>query len=168
MTIRSREHAHVTVRSRERARYAGSMATREEMASWLDGGATVGGPPRGSRLGLPPAGPGSLAGTTRRVAALWIDWALCLLISGVFVHGQALAPVAVLAVENLVLVGTLGTTVGHRLLGLHVCATSGGPAGIARAALRTALLVLVIPAVVWDSDGRGMHDRAAGTVIVRR
>ena len=30
------------------------------------------------------------------------------------------------------------------------------------------LLVLVIPAVVMDEDGRGLHDRAAGTVVVRR
>ncbi|MFE4466652.1 RDD family protein, partial [Oerskovia sp. NPDC056781] len=29
------------------------------------------------------------------------------------------------------------------------------------------LLCLVVPAVVWDGDGRGMHDKAAGTVIVR-
>jgi uncharacterized RDD family membrane protein YckC len=40
--------------------------------------------------------------------------------------------------------------------------------GFARGAVRTALLCLVIPAVVWDADGRGLHDKAAGTVIVRR
>jgi uncharacterized RDD family membrane protein YckC len=26
---------------------------------------------------------------------------------------------------------------------------------------------LVIPAVIWDRDGRGMHDRLLGTVVVR-
>ena len=40
--------------------------------------------------------------------------------------------------------------------------------GLLRAAARTALLLLVVPAVVQDGDGRGLHDRAAGTVIVRR
>jgi hypothetical protein len=33
--------------------------------------------------------------------------------------------------------------------------------------VRTVLLCLVLPAVVWDSSGRGLHDVAAGTVIVR-
>jgi uncharacterized RDD family membrane protein YckC len=35
------------------------------------------------------------------------------------------------------------------------------------AALRTALLMLLIPALISDRDGRGLHDRAAGTVVVR-
>jgi uncharacterized RDD family membrane protein YckC len=25
----------------------------------------------------------------------------------------------------------------------------------------------VIPATIWDRDGRGLHDKAAGTVVVR-
>jgi uncharacterized RDD family membrane protein YckC len=33
--------------------------------------------------------------------------------------------------------------------------------------VRTGLLLLVLPAVVYDRDGRGLHDRAAGTVVVR-
>ncbi|MDQ1739361.1 MAG: hypothetical protein QOE53_1013, partial [Pseudonocardiales bacterium] len=37
----------------------------------------------------------------------------------------------------------------------------------ARVLLRTVLLVLVIPAVVWDRDGRGLHDRLAGSAVVR-
>lgn len=148
------------------------MVTREEMGSWLEGGPRSQDGRQG--LGLASSGPGSLAPVSRRVVALCVDWALCSLIAYAFFRGQALAPVAVLAVENLVLVGTLGTTVGHRLLGIEVRAATGtagsrpGAAGIGRAALRTALLCLVIPAVVWDADGRGMHDRAAGTVIVRR
>jgi hypothetical protein len=42
------------------------------------------------------------------------------------------------------------------------------PPNLLLAAVRTALLLLVIPAVVWDADGRGLHDRVAGTAIVRR
>jgi hypothetical protein len=34
--------------------------------------------------------------------------------------------------------------------------------------LRTVLLCLVIPAAVWDAQGRGLHDKAARTIIVRR
>jgi hypothetical protein len=33
---------------------------------------------------------------------------------------------------------------------------------------RTLLLMLVVPAVVWDRDGRGLHDRLSGTVELRR
>ena len=39
--------------------------------------------------------------------------------------------------------------------------------GLLRAALRTLLLCLLIPALIWDRDGRGLHDKAAGTVVVR-
>jgi len=34
--------------------------------------------------------------------------------------------------------------------------------------LRTVLLAALVPAVVWDRDRRGLHDRAAGTVVVVR
>jgi uncharacterized RDD family membrane protein YckC len=33
--------------------------------------------------------------------------------------------------------------------------------------IRTVLLCLVIPPVVYDADGRGLHDRAAGTIVLR-
>ncbi|HUX69260.1 MAG TPA: RDD family protein [Cellulomonadaceae bacterium] len=144
------------------------MAAREDMGSWLDGGPNRDSATRGSRLGLPENGSGSLAPVGRRVVALFVDWALCTLIASAFLRGQALGPVEVLGVEYVVLLGTAGATIGHRLLGLVVRTPEGAPAGPLRALVRTVLLCLVIPAVVWDADGRGMHDRVAGTVIVRR
>ncbi|MCX6405141.1 MAG: hypothetical protein NTW81_06575 [Actinobacteria bacterium] len=36
-----------------------------------------------------------------------------------------------------------------------------------RVIARIALIFLVIPAVVWDKDNRGLHDRLLGTVVVR-
>jgi len=33
--------------------------------------------------------------------------------------------------------------------------------------LRTFLIALVIPAVVTDSEGRGLHDRIARTIVMR-
>ncbi|WP_136519726.1 RDD family protein [Cellulomonas telluris] len=164
------------------------MATRDSMGSWLDGGSGghQGRGERGSGLGLPAEGPGSLARLPRRLAALAVDWVACLAVSAVLfpsvadgvalLRGDPLATLAVFAVENLVLVGTLGNTLGHRLLGLRVVplapargsgALPGAP-GLVRALARTVLLCVVIPAVVWDADGRGLHDRAAGTAIVRR
>jgi uncharacterized RDD family membrane protein YckC len=104
----------------------------------------------------------------RRMVALAVDWVLSLLISHWIFGGHPLGPLAVLAVEQLLLVGTLGSSVGHRLMGLRVETVAGGYAGPARAAVRAVLLCLVIPALIWDADQRGLHDKAAGTVLVRR
>lgn len=144
------------------------MEQRAGMGSWLEGGPS-GEPGRGSRLGLPTSGPGSLAPLGRRLAALAIDWAVCLLISAAFFDRDPMATLAVFAVENVLLVSTLGTTLGHRALGLRVrrLAGPGAAPGPLLASVRTVLLCLVVPAVVWDADGRGLHDRGAGTVIVR-
>ncbi|WP_297084371.1 RDD family protein [uncultured Demequina sp.] len=119
----------------------------------------------------------------RRMVGLGIDWLLCLLISAAFfpteaaasgnavervvTGGDPLATLGIWAVQHLVLVATIGTTIGHRLLGLRVVRDDGAAfVGVAKAALRTILLALVIPAVVWDEERRGMHDRAAGTRLV--
>jgi uncharacterized RDD family membrane protein YckC len=40
--------------------------------------------------------------------------------------------------------------------------------GLLGGALRTFLLCLILPAAVFDKDHRGLHDLAAGTVVVRR
>jgi uncharacterized RDD family membrane protein YckC len=95
-------------------------------------------------------------------------------------RGSSAATLAIFALENLLFVGSIGFSFGHRLLGMRVrrvvVSREGGPAepddgrapGFGRAAIRTALLCLIVPAVVWDGDGRGLHDRLAGTAIVRR
>lgn len=157
------------------------MVSREDMGSWLEGTPEGGQGGRGARLGLPPDGPGSLGTLGRRVVALVVDWTLATLVAFLFFRpaehgffeGISALPVwsqpLVFAVENVLLVSTLGFTVGHRLMGLRVrrLAEPARMVGIGRALLRTVLLLLVIPAVVWDADGRGLHDRAAGTVLVR-
>ncbi|MDQ1482277.1 MAG: hypothetical protein QOF35_353, partial [Actinomycetota bacterium] len=76
-------------------------------------------------------------------------------------------PLAVFVLMNLLLVGTLGSTIGHRLLGIRVVRIDGASAGPFLAAVRTVLLALVIPAVIWDRDTRGLHDKIAGTITVR-
>ena len=35
-----------------------------------------------------------------------------------------------------------------------------------RAVVRTALLILLVPALLVDADGRGLHDRLTGTAVV--
>lgn len=117
-----------------------------------------------------------MASLGRRVVALCIDWAVAWGIATLIARGNSLVPLGVLAVMNVLLVGSLGFTIGHRLLGLQVRVlgapgegtVDGAFVGFWRSAVRTVLLCLVIPAVVWDGDGRGLHDKTAGTVITRR
>jgi uncharacterized RDD family membrane protein YckC len=35
------------------------------------------------------------------------------------------------------------------------------------AIVRTVLLMLLVPALIWDKDRRGLHDRIAQTVVIR-
>lgn len=148
------------------------MEQRAGMGSWLEGGpaGVPTGGAGGARLGLPASGSGSLAPLGRRVVALAVDWAVCLLISAAFFDRDPMATLGVFALENVLLVSTLGTTLGHRVLRLRVrrVVRPELPPGVLLALVRTVLLCLVVPAVVWDADGRGLHDRGAGTVLVRR
>ncbi len=60
-----------------------------------------------------------------------------------------------------------GFTVGKRLLGLRVIRLDGKPVGLWWALVRTVLLLAVVPPLVFDSDLRGLHDRAANTLVIR-
>jgi len=132
----------------------------------------------GRNLGLPEYGPGSIAGWSRRFGALLIDWIVCSIITIAFLyHPQAGHTTAVLsqprawtpavfAVEVFLLTALTGFTIGKRLLGLRVVRLDGRPVGW-WALPRTALLMLVVPALMMDRDLRGFHDKAAGTAVVR-
>lgn len=136
---------------------------------------TVGelGPSRwpGERLGLPVSGPGSVGRAGRRIAALAIDWAVALLIALLFAPYSSLLhswlTLAIFAVMQVLFIPTIGGSVGHRLTGMRVVPTTGGWVGFWRPVVRTLLLVIVIPALIWDSDQRGFHDKVAGTVLIR-
>jgi uncharacterized RDD family membrane protein YckC len=128
---------------------------------------------RGERLGLPQDGPGSIASFGRRLGALFIDWAIAALIGyGLLSNGELRAAnnwaLAVFLVMSLLTVGTVGCTPGKRLLGLRVVALDGlGRLPLWQVAVRTVLLGLAVPALVWDRDGRGLHDRLSGAVQIR-
>ncbi|MFI9585562.1 RDD family protein [Streptomyces sp. NPDC052236] len=154
------------------------MDKRQAIGSWLSGpraaaedmGVDFG--YRGEGLGLPEEGPGSAAPLGRRFGALFIDWGLCLLIAygllaqrdGQVAGNWALGTFLVL---SIVTVGTVGFTPGKRIFGLRVIAEGGGRLGALRVILRSALLCLAIPALIWDRDGRGLHDRLARAIQVR-
>ena len=104
----------------------------------------------------------------RRIIAITIDWAAAVVISIAFFQYDSWATLAVFAVAQIVLIMTAGGSAGHLLLGMRVVPVAGGYLGWWRPVTRTLLLCLVIPAVIWDADQRGMHDRLSGTVLVRR
>ncbi|HEY8282304.1 MAG TPA: RDD family protein [Leifsonia sp.] len=121
----------------------------------------------GERLGLPEKGRTSIARAGRRILALLVDWGLAALISYAFFHYDPWANLAVFALLQIVFIPTIGGSIGHRLLGMRVVAVRGGWVGLWRPVVRTVLLALVVPALVWDSDQRGFHDKIAGTALIR-
>ncbi len=148
--------------------------SRRDLGSWLEGPRSAPDPerrPPGVRLGLPAEGPGSVASFGRRLLGLAVDWAAAVLIAQGLLRGLdlgSLGPLLVLFVEHAVLVGTAGFSLGHRVAGLRVVSLRGGGPGLPRAVVRAFLLVLAVPPLIWDADQRGLHDKAAGTVVVRR
>lgn len=139
---------------------------------------------RGGGLGLPASGPGSLAPTGQRLFAFVVDAIASSLVAALFgarsrtgssfadrLPGSwAFLPLAVdYVVGSLVAGRTLGMYLfGLRLIPLRLV-RSGQPVGIdvVRAVVRTALLFLLVPALVVDRDGRGLQDRLTDTAVVR-
>jgi uncharacterized RDD family membrane protein YckC len=50
---------------------------------------------------------------------------------------------------------------------MRVERADGGAPGFVAALIRSVLLCLALPPLIWDADQRGLHDRWAGTVVVR-
>ncbi len=121
----------------------------------------------GERLGLPEEGPSSIAKLGRRIGAIAVDWGCAVLISVAFFEYNPLATTLIFIVVQSVFIPTIGGSPGHRLFGMRLLRVGGGWPGLWRPLLRSVLLSLVIPAVIWDADNRGVHDKAAGTVLVR-
>ena len=125
----------------------------------------------------PVPGPGGLqvARLGRRVVALCIDWFASLLLVRLLLsqlpYGSLesnAATLAVFAVEVITFTWLIGCSFGQRIMGIRVVRMDGGRLDLWRVILRTLLICLVIPAVVYDSDGRGLHDRAVGSVVIRK
>lgn len=123
----------------------------------------------GERLGLPESGPRSVGRIGRRIVAILIDWGLAALPAYLLVGGTnaSVWNFVFFALMQVIFIPTIGGSIGHRLVGLRVVPIAGGWVGIWRPIVRTLLLCLVIPLLVWDSDQRAFHDKIAGTVLVR-
>ncbi len=122
----------------------------------------------GQRLGLPESGPRSIGRLGRRLAALAIDWGTAVVISIAFFHYDAWATLGIFAVVQAAFLLVVNGSPGHLILGMRVVPVVSGYLGVWRPLARTVLLCIVVPAVIWDRDQRGMHDRLIGTVLVRR
>ena len=151
--------------------------------TWLSGLGAAGvrsGPQdrwRGERLGLPAAGAGSLAPTGVRLLGFALDLVAGALIGSLLdtvvtdpTRDQVnLAGTAAVGLEMMLLIALTGQSIGMRIVGLRVVRPPelSAPPAFLPAALRTALLLLLVPALISDRDGRGLHDKAAGTAVVR-
>ncbi|HET7529753.1 MAG TPA: RDD family protein [Mycobacteriales bacterium] len=121
----------------------------------------------------PETGPGAVAGVGVRLAAFVVDSLIAIVIAVISTGpppGSAynlVVYLAFLAIE-LVFLTLAGQTPGMRVVGAVVMnAADGTKPRLRWVVMRTLLLATVLPALVVDASGRAMHDRAAGTVMVR-
>ena len=118
----------------------------------------------------PETGPGSVAPAGPRLGAFLVDVVLSSLVAALFTlpdlpRNRSLLVFAVLYFGFTVLVGQ---TPGMRLLKLRVVRLDGkAPVGVWRAAVRTAGVILLVPALLRDREGRSLHDRLTQTAVVR-
>ncbi len=117
--------------------------------------------------------PGKVAGLGRRLGAITIDWVASLLVASVVFPGlrpwsdNAAFPILlVFFAEVTLFTWFFASSFGQRLLRIEVVELTGRRLSLWRIALRTLLICLVIPAVIIDSQGRGLHDRAVGSVAL--
>ena len=130
----------------------------------------------GQRTGLPPTGRGSLASWGSRIGAVLIDWGACM-ITAIALFGTEVMTgsdwrswmiLATFFVQSTVLTWLAGGSFGQLICRIAVYRLGAGGLGPLRALVRSALLCLVLPALVIGIDRRGLHDMAAGTVVINR
>lgn len=147
---------------------------RSDIGGWLNGPEVADTHWPGKSLGLPQDGPGSVAPLGRRVLGLLIDWFACAAISALAFNGDPVITLLLFWAEQVFFVGLFGMSLGHRLTGIHVTALDGVPAPLANAPywvrilVRSTLLALFIPALIMNTDMRGLNDQAAGTAVLKR
>lgn len=129
----------------------------------------------GERLGMPQSGPGSLASVGRRAIGVLIDWLIAAAIAWTATRfTDQLGDAPTLTYLLWILMGILcgwifARTPGMAILNMGVARIDvpGSRVGLWRAVVRTLLTAVLLPAMLVDSDGRGMHDRGTGTAVIR-
>ena len=110
----------------------------------------------------------------RRLAAITLDWlasyAIVAALSGGIGQMSGFKPEVLILffAEVWVLTALTGSSLGQRIFGLKVVRfLDGGAISVKAAFLRTFFLVLVVTAVTYDDNGRGIHERISETVLTR-
>lgn len=114
----------------------------------------------------------------RRLAAITIDWLASYAIAFAFfagggnyaerVVGTRLSTPLIFVAEYAILISLTGASFGHRLLKMKVVDFShGGLPSVRQVLIRTGLMALVITAITYDEDGRGIHERFSKTKLAR-
>lgn len=156
---------------------------RASQPVWLEGPQVPGqyedptdlSPYPGKLLGLPESGRGSVASLSARLLALLIDWMLCWGIAALIAsRTDALGGVPTLTLIvwilwRIITVWLFAQSPGHAIMGIGVARVDDPDkrVGLLRATVRTLLTVFLFPPIIQDTDGRGMHDRATGTAVIR-
>jgi len=111
----------------------------------------------------------------RRLLAITLDWLACYAIVAALSGGigqmrpdRSPIILALFFAELLILTALTGASLGQKIFGLRVVRfNDGGAISLLQALVRTFFLVLVVTAVTYDKDGRGIHERLSKTVLVR-
>jgi hypothetical protein len=122
----------------------------------------------GERMGLPETGPRSIARLGRRLGAICVDWGIAVLLAVAFFDYNPIALQLIFLVLQIVPLVLINSSIGHLVFGLRLQRIEGGALGVWPPVVRSALLALVIPAMIVDADQRGVHDRAVRTILLRR
>lgn len=122
----------------------------------------------GQRLGLPETGPRSVGRLGRRIAALAIDWGIAVALSAGFFGYDSIATLLIFIGLQIIFTVVVNASPGHLILGLRVVPMEGGLLGVSRPIVRALLIALVIPPMLFDDNNRGLHDRVARTILLRR
>ena len=111
--------------------------------------------------------------TLKRILALIIDWVAAILVVQVIPNGpdygtqtNSLLTLIVFAIEVTLFTWMMGSSFGQRIVGLRVrdLIKDSNPT-LVQSLIRTLLIVLLIPPLLADAAGRGLHDRIAKTKI---
>lgn len=110
----------------------------------------------------------------RRIFALIIDWMACLGVIVVVLGREGwssnqysgLYTLLLYVLENTLFTSLVGGSFGQLATRLRVVRLDGGRLNPLKALLRSAMIALVIPPLVFRPDGRGLHDMAVGSHVV--
>ena len=106
----------------------------------------------------------------RRAAAFLVDGVLCAMVAGLFTYPDPPGgwSTLVFLVAYTLFIGLFAESPGMRLLRIRCEGVADGrPIGLFRALLRTALIILLVPALLTTADGRRWHDKVTGAIVLR-